>query len=61
MKKCKRRDECEIYYLSKYDAFICLYCDDWLDKVCQKSCDFCDIRPDKPSQALGGEPNEEES
>lgn len=52
MKKCKRRDECEIYYLKEYDAFICLYCDDWLDKACKNKCKYCEHRPDKPSQTL---------
>ena len=40
----------EPYYSEKYDSEYCLKCDKWLIDCCDGGvCEFCSIRPGKPS------------
>lgn len=37
-------------YDEKFDAFLCVNCDCWLEKNClEETCEFCSSRPEKPS------------
>lgn len=41
--------------IEKVDAYACLKCDVWLEKLCSDPrCEFCTIRPDKPSEMREG-------
>lgn len=41
------------YYIEKYDAECCSYCNCWLEKACDDSaCRFCATRPNKPRSVL---------
>jgi transcription initiation factor TFIIIB Brf1 subunit/transcription initiation factor TFIIB len=38
-------------YSNKYDAYFCELCNVWLEEKCTDSgCEFCAIRPNKPSR-----------
>ena len=40
-------------YSYDYDAFLCIHCDEWLEKPCQDpDCNHCKKRPLKPSILL---------
>lgn len=50
---CPFCDTDSIFLINAYDAKSCLFCDQWLEKVCHDpECPFCAIRPDTPSSAL---------
>jgi hypothetical protein len=41
----------EKQYSNRYDAYYCELCNKWLEEPCTDStCEFCSIRPAKPSQ-----------
>ena len=41
----------ERQYSVKYDAYYCELCNKWLEPSCEAAdCEFCAIRPDKPSK-----------
>lgn len=45
--------ESEKQYNIKYDAYYCELCNIWLEEKCSDpGCNFCFIRPEKPSQAI---------
>lgn len=41
----------EVQYSYKYDSYYCELCNEWLEKKCKDpECEFCNVRPEKPSQ-----------
>lgn len=47
-----RKCNSERQYSNKYDAYYCELCNQWLERKCEDpECEFCSIRPDKPSQS----------
>lgn len=41
----------ERQYSNKYDAYYCELCNKWIEDECDdEKCEFCSLRPDKPSQ-----------
>lgn len=43
----------EIQYSNKYDAYYCELCNEWLEPKCEDpECEFCNTRPNKPSQRI---------
>lgn len=53
MKKHRRHAACGGFTERNeiYDAYVCLDCDVWTEKVCDDpKCEFCSTRPEKPSQ-----------
>jgi hypothetical protein len=43
----------EIQYNNQYDAYFCELCNKWLEESCgNPTCDYCNERPEKPSQIL---------
>jgi hypothetical protein len=46
--KCHKCQEPAIY-CDPYDAYMCAYCNMWLEKRCgDKNCEYCSSRPAKP-------------
>lgn len=47
--QCGRRSK----FCLRHDAYYCPLCDVWLEPVCgSKRCEFCNGRPQRPSQAI---------
>ena len=43
----------EIKHESRYDSYYCELCNKWLEEKCNDpKCEYCNCRPDKPSQCL---------
>jgi hypothetical protein len=42
--------ESDASYSERYDAHFCVYCDAWIEPVCDLDCTgYCNGRPEKPS------------
>ncbi len=40
----------KLAYNEGFDAYYCIQCDKWMEKKCgDPACEFCTIRPEKPS------------
>lgn len=43
----------EVQYNSRHDAYYCELCNKWLERKCDdQNCEFCNDRPEKPSQLV---------
>ena len=58
-RKCKICGNSTLIQIYKYDAWACITCNEWLDKVCgSENCPFCSKRPETPYEAYWKEDTE---
>ena len=44
---------CELKYSRKWDAYLCVNCDEWAEPKCKDAdCEFCAERPDRPTWTI---------